>query len=194
MAQPLPVHIVQLPPQILALPVGSWGISYDIGTNATQRDLPDGWNAPRCEQHLEFIYLWHLTIDLAATYPELIQELAGNGFVRHQYSDYRAEGVDGHHVWSVMWSLRNIRPPMKLESTVLGLKMQFYHHLNILDISNDVCIGGVGAPILRAPTPAGLVPAGVPGRFGPPVPPANIHRPTFTRQSHNANDPQNWRY
>ena len=96
-----------------------------------------------------------------------------------------------------MWSLREIRPPMKLETTVLGLKMQYYHYLNIFDITDNMRIGGAGAPRLRDQTPAGLVPPGVPGRFGVPPnhpPQAHFHRPTFTRPSHNANNPMNWGY
>jgi hypothetical protein len=84
---------------------------------------------------------------------------------------------------------------MKLESTVLGLKMQFYHDVNVFDITNSVRIGGAGTPVLRALTPAGLVPAGVAGRFGPPVAPAfMIHLPTYTRPSFNSYNLQNWRY
>jgi hypothetical protein len=45
---------------------------------------------------------------------------------------------------------------MKLETTVLGLKMQYYHYLNILDITGNVRIGSAGATVLRALTPAGL--------------------------------------
>lgn len=39
--------IAALPAQIFILPFGSWGISYDISTNLTQHDAPDGWNAHR---------------------------------------------------------------------------------------------------------------------------------------------------
>jgi len=36
-----------LPPTILALPFGLYGISYDISTRDTEDDLPDGWHAHR---------------------------------------------------------------------------------------------------------------------------------------------------
>jgi len=172
---PLPLIFVHPPIMVIFLPIGSWGISYDIGTRETERDLPDGWNARR-----------------SATYRALIQVLNANGFNRHQYSDYRADGIPGHLVWAVMFNLRGIRPPMKLESTVLGLKMQFYQNRHILDVTNMVRIGGAGAPVLRHPTPANLVPAGMLGRFGNPIPPLNIQRPAFTRNSNNANNPYNW--
>ena len=141
---------------------------------------------------------WQLMVNLlAATYRELIRVLNANQFYRHQYSDYRADGVEAHHVWAVMWSLRDIRPPMKLETTVKGLKMQFYHNRHIFDITNNVRIGGAGAHRLRNMTPANLV-NGVPGRAGhpiiPPLAPGQVlYRPDFTKWSVNASNPQNWR-
>jgi len=85
---------------------------------------------------------------------------------------------------------------MKLETTVLGLKMQYYHNLAIFDITQDIQIGGAGAPQLLAPTPANLVPAGVAVvgmQGGVPAAPPNIQLPTFTRLSVNSMNPVNWR-
>ena len=93
-----------------------------------------------------------------------------------------------------MLLLRSIRPPMKLETTVLSLKMHYYHAAHTLDVTNDVRIGGAGGAVLRDQTPANLVPPGVVGRFGPPIPPPNVHRPTFTRQSQNATTAHSWRF
>jgi len=41
--------VVPLPIQLLNryLPWGSWGVSYDVSTNETEFDLPDGWNSRR---------------------------------------------------------------------------------------------------------------------------------------------------
>jgi hypothetical protein len=54
MAQPLPLVLQAMQPPLLILLLppgpGSWGIAYDIGTNATDRDAPNGWNAHRCEK------------------------------------------------------------------------------------------------------------------------------------------------
>ncbi|KAF8329938.1 hypothetical protein F5887DRAFT_1002918 [Amanita rubescens] len=169
------------PPQLQDLPVGSWGISYDISTPRTQLDLPHGWNAYRSE-----------------TYRELKRLLEGFGFVRHQYSDYRADNVTPIHVWTSMWSLRLIRPPMKLQTTILGLKMHHYSDLDLLDITEDVQLGGEGAPQLLGPIPALLLPdppIAVAGMHhphpGPPIP-GDFDRPTFTRPSANADNPMNW--
>jgi len=41
------VPVAALPFHLLNLPHGSWGISYDISTNKTQFDAPDGWFAWR---------------------------------------------------------------------------------------------------------------------------------------------------
>jgi hypothetical protein len=41
-------NIIPPPPQaIQLLPVGIYGISYDILLHATEDDLPAGWNSPR---------------------------------------------------------------------------------------------------------------------------------------------------
>ena len=47
---PNPAHPnfqVALLPFNVFLPAGSWGISYEISTNETQFDAPNGWNAWR---------------------------------------------------------------------------------------------------------------------------------------------------
>ncbi len=38
-------QLAVLPANLLNLPVGSWGISYDISTILTRNDPPDGWSA-----------------------------------------------------------------------------------------------------------------------------------------------------
>ncbi|KAF8629581.1 hypothetical protein AX14_011107, partial [Amanita brunnescens Koide BX004] len=72
------------------------------------------------------------------TYCELIWRLWESGFVWHQYSDYCAKNINPFHVWQTMWSLCLICPLMKLQTTIQGLKMQYYAHLHLLDITNDV--------------------------------------------------------
>jgi len=42
-------QLIALPANLLNLSFGSWGISYDISTNQTEHDAPDGWNARRSE-------------------------------------------------------------------------------------------------------------------------------------------------
>ena len=37
------------PPGVLAMPIGCYGISYDIMVNPTERNLPHGWNSYRRE-------------------------------------------------------------------------------------------------------------------------------------------------
>ena len=47
---------------------------------------------------------------------------------------------------------------MKLQTMVQGLKMQYYAHLHLLDITEDIQLGGAGAPQLLGPVPTLLVP------------------------------------
>jgi hypothetical protein len=47
MAFPNPGLQVAVLPFNVFLPAGSWGISYDISTNKTEFDAPNGWNAWR---------------------------------------------------------------------------------------------------------------------------------------------------
>ncbi|KAN0088155.1 hypothetical protein V8E55_005212 [Tylopilus felleus] len=42
---------------LLALPNGDYGISYDISTRDTERNLPYGWNAQRVETYYSMIML-----------------------------------------------------------------------------------------------------------------------------------------
>ncbi|KAF8063284.1 hypothetical protein FPV67DRAFT_1451767 [Lyophyllum atratum] len=122
-------------------PWGYYGISYDIGTNATEHDLPNGWNSRR-----------------GGTYRQLIALLNNAGYQRHQYSDYRSSSrKSAVRTWLDMWDLRNIEPPMKFESTVKGCKMQYYRRLDLYDITRHIQLGGLGARALRGITPAGLV-------------------------------------
>ena len=84
---------------------------------------------------------------------------------------------------------------MKLQTTIQGLKMQYYAHLHLLDITEDIQLGGAGAPQLLGPVPALLVhEAPIAGMHRPQrgAPIGDFHRPIFTRQSANADDPMNW--
>ena len=86
---------------------------------------------------------------------------------------------------------------MKLETTVLGLKVQYYSNLHLLDLTRFVQIGGPLSTRLRGPIPAHLLPAGVVVvgvNGGPPVHPlvVNFQRPSYTRLSANSVDPNNY--
>ncbi|RDB26647.1 hypothetical protein Hypma_005552 [Hypsizygus marmoreus] len=178
MAALLPIPVAP-PAQFFLLPQGSYGISYDISTRRTEDDLPDGWHAHRSN-----------------TYRQIIDILAIAAFTRDQYSDYRAVGVSALVTWQTMWQLRNIQPPMKLQSTILGLKMQFYHFAHLFNITQDMQLGGAGAPTLLGPVPANLVlQAPLHGNLAPaPVPLAAAPNPlpVHTRPSQNAGNAITW--
>ncbi|KAF8069157.1 hypothetical protein FPV67DRAFT_1580851 [Lyophyllum atratum] len=172
MANALPV--IAIPLAIFDHPDGYYGISYDIGTNATERDLPNGWNAPR-----------------GSTYRQLISLLKDADYVRHQYSDYRSsDPTTAVNAWSDMWDLRNVKPSMKFESTVKGCKMHYYFSPALYDITRHIRLGGTGARNLRGMTPAGLV--NTAQQHGMLLfPPGGL--PQGTRWSANAQNPGNWR-
>jgi hypothetical protein len=118
------------------------------------------------------------------------------GFHRHQYSDYRSDNITGVNAWLCALFLKFIDPPMKFETTILGLKVHYYSNLHLLDFTNHVRIGGVLSSHLRGPIPASLLPAGavvVGMNGGPPVHPFhNFQLPKHTRPSAQSVDPNNW--
>jgi len=83
------------------------------------------------------------------------------GFHRHQYSDYRADNVSSANAWFSSILLKAIRLLMKLEMTVLRLKVQYYSNLHLLDVTRFVWIGGIFSTRLRGPVLAALLPPGV---------------------------------
>lgn len=119
--------------------------------------------------------------------------LRREGFVRHQYSDYRRPNSQSALVWILMVQLPLlVQPPGKLESTVLGLKMHHIISLDEMDVGDKVRLGGQYSPSLRGPTPAGLVPAGGLAT-APVIPGPHFVRPAGTRSSAAANNPINYR-
>jgi hypothetical protein len=193
-------HVAVFPFQVF-LPVGSWGISYDISTNKTEFDAPDGWYAWRSMFFFFFFFFvfchWKfLTYATGATYKALIRHLMIMGFYRHQYSDYRLDNTTGVNAWLTALSLKFIDPPMKLETTVLGLKIHYYSNLHFFDLTDYVQIGGIFSQQLRGPIPASLLPAGgvvVGMNGGPPVHPGlGFPLPKYTQPSAETLDPNNW--
>lgn len=166
------------PLNILLLPHGVYGISYDIFIRKSEDDLPNGWHSPR-----------------ARTYSQIIARLTEEGFEQHQYSDYRCEDTTGVATWTQMVSLALIRPPGKLQTTLRSLKMHYIQHLNEMDVTNQLQLGGELSPQLLGPTPVGLV-AQVPDGLLDPVPVVpgpDFVRPAHTRPSAMADNRFNYR-
>lgn len=188
--------VAPLPQQLLLLPFGSWGISYDISTNKTQHNAPNGWYAWRSNAPSGFPPRYYLIFITGATYRALIRQLLIMGFRRHQYSDYRADNISGANAWFAAFLLKLIDPPMKLETTLLGLKVHHYPQLNLLDMTDFMRIGGILSRQLRGPIPASLLPPGmmiVGMNGGIPVPPVNFQLPKYSRVSPESLNPNNWR-
>ena len=134
---------------------------------------------------------------LVNTYRKLIRRLHLAGYGRHQYSDYLRLRPNSNPVavWTVMVQLCQIQPPGKLQSTLLGLKMHYIHHLNDMDVTNQLQLGGAFSTTLAGPTPQALVAQVPPGLLNPPpvIPGAGFVRPVHTRPSAMADNPNNYR-
>ena len=177
MAQADPAD-VGIPPHayltLINMPKGTFGISYDISTPDTERNLPLGWKASRCKcANLlrEGTLLVHspLThrLPVAQTYRQLAIRLQHGRFARLQKSDWVRNETTAVDTYYTMLLLRNIRPPGKFQSTVQGLKMHCIDDW-VYDVSDEVRLGGAYATVLAGPTPRGLVPPHVPA-VQPPV-------------------------
>ncbi|KAI6009752.1 hypothetical protein BKA83DRAFT_4070271 [Pisolithus microcarpus] len=150
---------------------GTYGLSYDISTAATENDLPQGWNSQRAE-----------------TYRQIARCLERGHFARLQKSDWVREDTDAITTYYTMLMLCNIPPPGKLQSTVKGLKMHKIESL-CYDISQDIRLGGRYATTLEGLTLSALVPANVPSV----EPLDDFLLPRYTQRSDAALDAANWK-
>ncbi|KAH8991654.1 hypothetical protein EDB92DRAFT_1797962 [Lactarius akahatsu] len=167
-----------VPLTIAGLPIGHYGISYDISARKTEDDLPNGWHSRRGEssEHIQ-------------------KRLRDAGYVRHQYSDYRRPNSNPVAVWTDMVGLYQIQPPGELESTLSGLKMHYIHYLHDMDVTDQLRLGGAFSKTLRGPTSVALVdqvPAGLLNP-APAIPSPGFARPVHTMPSAMADDPNNYR-
>ncbi|KAI6102922.1 hypothetical protein F5141DRAFT_1008128 [Pisolithus sp. B1] len=150
---------------------GTYGLSYDISTPATEEDLPCGWNSQRVE-----------------TYRQIALCLEHGHFIHLQKSDWICENMDAITTYYTMLMLCTILPSGKLQSTVRGLKMHKIES-HYYDISQDICLGGQYAIMLKGLTPSTLVPANVPSV----EPPDNFLLPCYTQHSDAASNAANWK-
>jgi hypothetical protein len=88
-----------------------------------------------------------------------------------------------------------ITPPGKFESTLRRLKVHYTPDILLSDLTIPCQLGGAFAPILRGPTPSGLVtqlaPALLPASAIPDV--ATFHLPVNTMPSAAAQQVISWR-
>ncbi|KAI6040485.1 hypothetical protein EDC04DRAFT_2566961, partial [Pisolithus marmoratus] len=150
---------------------GTYGLSYDISTPATEEDLPHG-----------------LMIQTVETYRQITLCLEHSDFAHLQKSDWICENMDAITTYYTMLMLCNIPPPRKLQSTVKGLKMHkinSYHY----DISQDIHLSGQYATTLEGPTPSTLVPTNVPSVEHL----DDFLLPQYTKCSDAAMDVANWK-
>ena len=187
---PLPLALPPVPPEIPALLVSNYGISYDIATWATEDDLPNRWNSNRGAFSFRvkpsFTNHTFLSKYIPCSYPSLGGGRVCSSAVQRvlPFEYRRSKAVV---VWNIMIQLRLIRPPGKFELTLLGLKL----YRSLFDITNQMRLGGEFSQVLRGPTPAGLVPAGMNPALVIPGP--DFVWPASTKPSVAANDPVNYR-
>ncbi|KAI6117279.1 hypothetical protein EDD16DRAFT_1707826 [Pisolithus croceorrhizus] len=99
-----------IPPNIyltlINMQSGTYGLSYDVSTPATENDLPHGWNSRRVE-----------------TYRQIALCLECGHFACLQKSDWVHKNINTITTYYMMLILWTILPPGKLQSMVKGLKM-----------------------------------------------------------------------
>jgi hypothetical protein len=130
-----------------------------------------------------------LTGILAATYKEIARILNFRDFEHLQGSDWYCQPTDAIDTYWAMLSLKSVRPPGKFPSTLKGLKAHYIHDW-ILDVTDDLQLGGMYSPELEGPTPQGLVPPVVPSAV--PQQPLQV-LPRNTQPSAAAGAVENWR-
>ncbi|OSX58440.1 hypothetical protein POSPLADRAFT_1067476 [Postia placenta MAD-698-R-SB12] len=167
-------------PRLMVQPTGTWGISYDVYTRPSEDPIPSGWQSHRSK-----------------TYCELLKWLRANGFVHHQYSDHRKDNVMAVIAFLTMIQLVTIPPFDKLSTTIKGLKMHYIDDMALLDVTDEVRLGGNVSPQLSGPAPRGLVhnlvgaghlllqPPGPVPQGHPGVPPRHTRRNAASRNVNN---------
>jgi hypothetical protein len=133
---------------------------------------------------------------LARTYEGLARILQTAGFTRSQYSDWISiQPVTIGYTWLTVISLMTLSPPGKFESTLRRLKIHYTPNILLSDLTIPCQLGGAFAPILRGPTPLGLVtqlaPALLPTSAIPIA--ATFQLPVHTRPSATAQQVVSWR-
>lgn len=151
---------------------GLYGIEYDLYTRILEDELPAGWNAHR-----------------QTIYNRIVRTLRLRGFNHPQYSVWNRLG-SATFVWYAMMSLREIAPRGIIPTSTRGCQMHEVS-MNAWIVTDEIRLGGVYAPFLLGPTPAGLIPVGVPNEPVP-VPPAWV-LPVGQRSTPSANNVANWR-
>ncbi|KAJ3859887.1 hypothetical protein EV359DRAFT_25261, partial [Lentinula novae-zelandiae] len=119
---------------------GFWNISYDLYVNNIGKPPPDGWGISR-----------------GTIYRRIIAYLRLNGFTQSQYSIYQsAPFAVASATFLLMVDLRRLRPAGIFPSVIRRLHMSLMPTL-ILDVTNNIRLGGQSSPVLLGMTPRNLV-------------------------------------
>lgn len=107
-----------------------------------------------------YIHLTLLCVLLGTIYRNIKRQLSALAFEHPQYSVYQQHNVAAAFVWGVMIGLRLIDPIGVIPTCVTAMQMFSILH-PVMDVTQDVQLGGIWYPVPLHPVPIGLVPPGV---------------------------------
>lgn len=152
------------PPILFMYPLTTYGISYDIYTNANQHAPPNGWGAARGEwfrKRALRIKIAHIGLTVARIYKRLETRLNLAGFARDQYSDFIQHATSAQFTYNTMVQLEHLPPAYKVSSTLRRVRMNQIDLFMMMDVTGALRLGGAFNRVLRAPVPSNLVPGGL---------------------------------
>lgn len=97
-----------------------------------------------------------------------------------------------HQVWLDMAELRNVQPYGIMPTSLRGLQIHVIRLPALLDLTDAVHLGGHASPHLLGPTPASLIPPGVPAQALPQDWFQQNGLPRHVRDTPAARNPANW--
>ncbi|PCH36579.1 hypothetical protein WOLCODRAFT_20618 [Wolfiporia cocos MD-104 SS10] len=139
------IPIVIPPPQLFALPVGTYGVSFDLTPHAMIEDLPNEWNLKGTSRIHE----------------KIAQHFVGRLYSNPQGSVFLRKKYCALLVFMDIMSLRELLPPDDFATVARACQISHIQPI-IMDITDDIRLGVQYSPALLGPTPASLVPDTVP--------------------------------
>ncbi|KAF5351074.1 hypothetical protein D9756_008155 [Leucocoprinus leucothites] len=169
--------VVLMPPpqQILQLPRGVCGISYDLSTSAIRRNHPD-----------------ELGASPGTMSTRVSRSLNAMDLDRVQHSVYQSSDTTAGNMWSAMYALRLIEPRGVFPTVVTAIQM---YHMDLPDMfiaTDSIRLRAVADPHAISPIPRNLFP---PNRVPVPLaqPDLPLHPlPKGTRDNASSRNKQNW--
>ncbi|KAI0057552.1 hypothetical protein BV25DRAFT_1775473, partial [Artomyces pyxidatus] len=121
-------------------PQGIWGLSYDLFTRRIEDNLPNGWGSRR-----------------SGVYRRMAAVLTQDQFHRVQYSVWERDAATASVAYDTMLRLRELDPSGIFPTIVKGLTMFSVPNRVIMDVTDEIQLGGVFSPELTGITPANRI-------------------------------------